>query len=68
MQAVKTFEKVSKRTINYKIHNRRSGDTAINCRCINGRKIFKTGKPKGGLMKCVLVLGIGKRQIQMVMI
>ena len=29
MQAVKTFEKVSKQTIKYKILNRRSGDTAI---------------------------------------
>ena len=29
MQAIKTFEKVSKQTINYEIINRRSGDTAI---------------------------------------
>ena len=29
MQAVKTFERVSKQKINFKILNRRSGDTAI---------------------------------------
>ena len=49
MQAVKTFEKVSKQKINFKILNRRSGDTAITIADVSMAEKYLNWKAKRDL-------------------
>ena len=67
MQALKTFEKVSKQKINFKILNRRSGDTAITIADVSMAEKYLNWKRKEILKDMCASSWNWQKQIQMVM-